>query len=100
MKKTKGLLTIFLDVDGVLNKEADWRSQFSLNKECVNMGILLGLALNCEIPNRCKFDRKQYFYPDLPKGYVWSDYGTLNILTQINNCLNIQLRNLLSLLEL
>ena len=38
--------------------------------------------------------------PDLPKGYVWSDYGTLNILTQINNCLNIQLRNLLSLLEL
>ena len=37
---------------------------------------------------------------DLPNGYVWSDYGTLNILTQINNCLNIQLRNLLSLLEL
>ena len=37
---------------------------------------------------------------DLPEGYVWSDYGTLNILTQINNCLNIQLRNLLSLLEL
>ena len=37
---------------------------------------------------------------DLPDGYVWSDYGTLNILTQINNCLNIQLRNLLSLLEL
>lgn len=40
-----------------------------LNKECVNMGILTGLALNCEIPSRCKFDRKQYFYPDLPKGY-------------------------------
>lgn len=36
---------------------------------------------------------------DLPGGYVWSDYGTLNILTQINNCLNIQLRNLLTLLE-
>ncbi len=33
-------------------------------------------------------------------GYVWSDYGTLNILTQINNCLNIQLRNLLSILEI
>jgi len=36
---------------------------------------------------------------DLPQGYFWSDYKTLNTLTQVNNCLNIQLRNLLSLLE-
>lgn len=36
---------------------------------------------------------------DLPEGYFWVDYGTLNMLTQVNNCLNIQLRNLLSVLE-
>lgn len=45
-----------------------------LNKECVNMAILTGLALNSKIPSRCKFDRKQYFYPDLPKGYQISQY--------------------------
>ncbi len=35
----------------------------------------------------------------LPEGYFWLDYKTLNCMTQFNNCLNIQLRNLLSLLE-
>lgn len=45
-----------------------------LNKEVVNMAILTGLALGSTIPNRCKFDRKQYFYPDLPKGYQISQY--------------------------
>lgn len=36
---------------------------------------------------------------DLPEGYFWVDYKTLNTLIQVNNCLNIQLRNLLSVLE-
>ncbi len=35
----------------------------------------------------------------LPKGYCWVDYKTLNMIGQINNCLNIQLRNLMSILE-
>lgn len=37
---------------------------------------------------------------NLPKEYVWTDYSSLNYLIQVNNCLNIQLRNLLSLLDL
>ena len=38
--------------------------------------------------------------PHLPDEYIWADYATLNFLVQINNCLNIQLRNLLSLIKL
>jgi oxidase EvaA len=36
---------------------------------------------------------------DLPEGYFWMDYRNLNMFTQFNNCVNIQLRNLMSLLE-
>ena len=38
--------------------------------------------------------------PELPEGYFWADYRTLNEMVQYNNVLNIQLRNLLSLLEM
>ena len=37
---------------------------------------------------------------EIPEGFFWVDYQTLNILIQFNNCLNIQLRNLLSILRL
>jgi len=40
-----------------------------LNAEAVNLGIRAGLALNGEIGRVTNFDRKNYFYPDLPKGY-------------------------------
>ena len=40
-----------------------------VNKEAVRKSIKTALALNCEIPKYLIFDRKNYFYPDLPKGY-------------------------------
>src|SRR3974390_2443699 len=39
------------------------------NEEALRLTVLTGLLLNCEIPSRAKFDRKNYFYPDMPKNY-------------------------------
>lgn len=44
------------------------------NEEAVVKTILTGLMLNCQIAPRCKFDRKNYFYPDMPKNYQISQY--------------------------
>ena len=40
-----------------------------VNKEAVHNAIKMALAMNCEVPNYLTFERKNYFYPDLPKGY-------------------------------
>ena len=39
------------------------------NKEAVRKAMLTSMALNCDLPDEIIFDRKNYFYPDLPKGY-------------------------------
>ena len=45
-----------------------------LNKKVVEFAIKVGLALNCDILHFNKFDRKNYYYPDLPKNYQTSQY--------------------------
>jgi len=47
-----------------------------LNEELVNFGIKMGLATNCKIRERSIFARKNYFYPDLTKGYQITQYET------------------------
>lgn len=69
-----------------------------LNQEAVMMAIKLGLGINAEVAKRSVFARKNYFYPDLPKGYQISQFelpvvknGYLNILldNNVNKRINI-----------
>ncbi len=57
-----------------------------LNKEAVHMAVKFGMAINAEVADRSVFARKNYFYPDLPKGYQISQFdlpivgmGTIDI---------------------
>ena len=45
-----------------------------LNREAVEKAIRFGLAINAKVANRSVFDRKHYFYPDLPKAYQISQF--------------------------
>lgn len=61
-----------------------------LNQEAVRMAIKLGLGLNAEISKKSVFARKNYFYPDLPKGYQISQYE-LPVVGK--GCVDIQLED-------
>ncbi len=45
-----------------------------MNHRAIELAMMVGMALDCTIPDACKWDRKQYFYPDLPKGYQIRQY--------------------------
>ncbi|MEX2169376.1 MAG: Asp-tRNA(Asn)/Glu-tRNA(Gln) amidotransferase subunit GatB [Pirellulales bacterium] len=45
-----------------------------MNRKAFQLALKTAVALNCEIPEFTKWDRKQYYYPDLPKGYQISQY--------------------------
>jgi aspartyl-tRNA(Asn)/glutamyl-tRNA(Gln) amidotransferase subunit B len=48
----------------------------SLNIEALRMGCMVARALNCRIPEKTWFERKQYFYPDMPKNYQISQFAS------------------------
>src|SRR5207253_9632562 len=45
-----------------------------MNRHAFELSLKTAVALNCEIPSFTKWDRKQYYYPDLPKNYQISQY--------------------------
>ncbi len=61
-----------------------------INMQAMEYGIMVGLALNCEIPEINQFARKNYFYPDLPKGYQISQFDRP---LAVNGFINIELED-------
>lgn len=72
-----------------------------MNKKMIEFAVLMGLATNCEIKNRSIFERKNYFYPDLPKGYQTSQFaepicenGLIEVVTSQGEKKNIRIKRI------
>src|SRR4051812_25874184 len=70
-----------------------------LNKRAIEHSIMVGLALGCKIAKHTKWDRKSYYYPDLPKNYQISQYdlplcyeGTFELTTETGETKPIRIR--------
>lgn len=61
-----------------------------INRRAVEIAIMAGLALNCQVPPATRFARKSYFYPDLPKGYQISQYTPVFPPLTVNGYLEIE----------
>ena len=67
-----------------------------VNKEGVRRGIKLAAAMNCEIPEYLYFDRKNYYYPDLPKGYqITQQHSPIGINGYLNTLVNDEVKKVL-----
>jgi hypothetical protein len=64
-RRTRNVCPVCLGLPGVLPVP---------NEEALRLTVLTGFLLNCEIPRFAKFDRKSYFYPDMPKNYQITQY--------------------------
>ena len=54
-----------------------------MNEQAIDLAIRAGLAIDCSIPPMTKWDRKQYFYPDLPKGYQISQFDLADLCRRV-----------------
>lgn len=73
--------TLPVSIKDLCKRSTTHLSKQKLNQKCVDLALRTALALRCDIQPRSSFDRKHYFYPDLPAGYqITQQYGAFYFL--------------------